>query len=133
MTVVLPAARHGVGMLKTSCLTTSELGTCSQIAILRRAIAAVPASKLGGLSDDRHFAPVRHITAQDVASRCVRPRMTVAAWCGRRCGGLRHPEAGQQISLERSLPTVGGHLNNKLINVWGCCQQNSLVPTLMLY
>ena len=77
--VALPAARDGAERLATSCLTTPARGTRSQIAIPRRANAAVLALKTCAVpwvywdlpSDGR-------TSAQEGAPRYARPRVTAA-------------------------------------------------------
>ena len=89
----VPAARDGVERLATSCLTTPARGTWSQIAIPRCANAAVPALKTrAALSTDSDFSSDGRTSAQDVALRHARPRLTVARCCERRRGDLRCPE-----------------------------------------
>ena len=77
--VALPAARDCAERLATSFLTTPSRGTRSQTAIPRRANAAVLALKTCEAPvTDSDFSSDGRTSAQNVAPRHARPRVTAA-------------------------------------------------------
>ena len=87
--VALPAARHRAERLATSCLTSAERGTCSHIAIPRRANAAVPALRTGAAwvafrRSRQTAAPLRRVSHLDMPGGWRSPLGTAGASGGRR-------------------------------------------------
>ena len=87
--VALPAARHRAEGLATSCLMSAARGTCSHIAIPRRANAAVPALGTGAAwvafrRLRQTAAPLRGVSHLDMPSSWRSPRGTASVSGGRR-------------------------------------------------
>ena len=87
--VALPAALHRAERLATSCLTIAERGTCSHIAIPRRANAAVPALRAGAAwvafrRSRQTAAPLRRVSHLDMPGGWRSPLGTASVSGGRR-------------------------------------------------